>query len=288
MALGLLVHCGGSDRAAPFNDLFEDAGPPVPPEPCTLMGAACDGQTPYRCVAGGPAGGCTLHGRPALLRRGRVRRVSACGPAMQPRGRRAAPTVPRRRQRLAASPRLQHRRGRALHQRPLRRPLRRARRRAGLPRLRVLGDANPQQPARSQLPLRGGPVQPADLPRVGAHLRRRPRRAPHGHPRPRRGAVGGAALGGRARAGVARQPRLPRGGVVPNASARAHGHGGRRRVPPRGDGARGGVSVQPLDLLPRRGLPLVHQRRVAAPVAARAHAALPRADGPPTGRPRRG
>lgn len=52
MALGLLVHCGGSDRAAPFNDLFEDAGPPVPPEPCTLMGAACDGQTPYRCVAG--------------------------------------------------------------------------------------------------------------------------------------------------------------------------------------------------------------------------------------------
>ncbi len=50
VCLGVLAQCG-SDRPPPVGDLLVDAGTPIPPEPCTFMGAVCDGQTPYRCVA---------------------------------------------------------------------------------------------------------------------------------------------------------------------------------------------------------------------------------------------
>ncbi len=52
VGLGLLAQCG-SDRPPPLGTLTLDGGAPIPAEPCTFSGVVCDGQSPYRCAAGG-------------------------------------------------------------------------------------------------------------------------------------------------------------------------------------------------------------------------------------------
>lgn len=294
-----LAACGDKDRPAVNSappSIFDAGYRYVDAAPtCTAMGTLCDGQTPYRCVnnarvAMEPCGGDRPFCAPGIGCLGCLPESLRCNPDRPEVPQRCATDGSRWIDQTACDSSI----GPTLHRRTLRRSLRGARRRAPVPRVLVLGHADAQQPALFALSLRCGAREPAVVRGERAHFGRRPHRPHRSDPRGGRGSRHHAPVGAGPRAVQHLEPGLHRRArrALRRVSAGPIGRRAGRRVPHRGHGPRRRVSVQSIDLPADdargpRGL-LVHQRRVAAPLAALAHAALPRAHGAPLGasRPR--